>query len=451
MNAVFSPRPLSFLLLIIVFLTASTVLAQPAGLSGATVHPYFTFPVESDAALVSFDWDASDTLHYTVGDPSFNFKQEVYKTATPDDIQVYSAMDVFVGSRLTCIGDYMYFNDGADFMRSAFNYFFYPAATADTPASLLAHPYGANLWGLATRNAGEFFASGSEVDWGPAALFYNTLDGTGNFDGVLTKFGDIGESPGPLTFDAAGNLYYAPGYVGSGTANIYRWDAAAVAAALADPGSASLLGTGNEWAVIPTPYNGATGMATDSAGNLYVSATAYGEPSQLLYYDGATAAMFPVVEYANRLETVRYKDASIYFSGADGVFEFPLPQALITTVSTEIPVSAGETAVFSIQAIGTVGAVSYQWYQVTQDKASVPVGADMPSYSMTAQETDDGAEFYCVVTDATGSVESPHFTLTLEPPVPASTLATLVVMFTALVLSGLWYAGKRPATHAPRL
>ena len=184
-------------------------------------------------------------------------------------------------------------------------------------------------------------------------------------------------------------------------------------------------------------------MATDSVGNLYVSATAYGEPSQLLYYDSATAAMSPLVEYTNRLETVRYKDASIYFSGADGVFEFSLPQVIIATESTEIHARAGETALFSVTLIGGITPISYQWYRITEDKAIVPVGTDMATYSMTAQEIDDGAEFYCVTTDATGSVESPHFILTLDPPLPASTPTTLIACFLLLSISGVRYARRR--------
>lgn len=443
MNVFLSPRSVFLSLCVVVLITASAAMAQPAGLNGATIQPYFNFPVAVDAALVSFDWDASDTLHYTVGDPNWGFKQEVYKTATPDDIQVYSANDVFVGPRLTCIGDYMYFNDGADFMRVAFNYFVYPAATADAPTGLLTDPYGASLWGLATRNAGEFFASGSETDWGPAALFYNTLDASGAFSGTLTKFADIGDSPGPLTFDGAGNLFYASGYVGSGTVNIYRWDAAAVAAALADPVASGLTGAGNEWAVIPSPYNGATGIAADSVGNIFLTATAYGEPSQLLFYNAATAAMSPVVQYANRLETVRFKDGSIYFSCADGVFEFPLPQVSIGTDSTEVHVQAGETAVFSVASIGGIAPISYQWYRVTEDKAIVPVGSNMASYSMTAQQVDDGAEFFCVVTDATGPVESPHFILFIDPPVPIGSPAALIVCVLLLGVCGGLYMHRR--------
>ena len=237
MNTFFPPQRtvFSFTFCAIAMLAAALATAQPTGLSGATVESYFDFPVASDAALVSFDWDASGDLHYTVGDPNWEFKQEVYKVATPSDIQVYSSTEVFVGSRISCIGDYMYFNDGGDYMRSAFNYLYYPAATADAPTALAEYPYGAYLWGLATRNAGEFFASGTEIEWGPAVLYYNTLDATGAFAGTLTKFGDIGASSGPMAFDAAGNLFYAPGYVASGTTNIYRWDAATVAAALADP------------------------------------------------------------------------------------------------------------------------------------------------------------------------------------------------------------------------
>ncbi|MCK5860839.1 MAG: hypothetical protein KAH38_00040 [Candidatus Hydrogenedentes bacterium] len=450
MNSFFSLSRVFFSFSLLLLLAAPVCIAQPVGLSGASITTHFNFPVAADAALVGFDWDASGTLHYTVGDPNWGFKNEVYKSASPTDIQVHQAADVFVGSRLTCIGDYMYFNDGGDYMRAAFNYFLYTAATADTPISLLTYPYGANLWGLATRNAGGFFASGSEADWGPAALFYNTLDASGTFAGTLSKFADLGESPGPLTFDSAGSLYYVPGYVAAGATNIYRWNAADVAAALADPATASLTASGNEWVILPSPYNGATGIAVDGADNIYVSATAFGEPSQLLFYNAASLTMSPVVEYTGRLETVRPRGTSIYFSAADGVFELPLPQVIITTEDTEIHVQPMETALFSVEVIGGIGTISYQWYRVTEDKALVPVGSNVPVYSMIALPADSGAEFYCAATDDTGTVESLHFILVLDPPVPASTVWTLLIGALSFIVFGVLYTRRQFAPVFPQ-
>ena len=417
--------------------------AQPVGVNGATIEAHFTFPVAEDAALVSFDWDASGALHYTVGDPGWGTKLEVYKTAAPDDIQVFQSAEVWAGSRITCVGDFMYFNDGGDYMRAAFNYFMYPAATADTVTPLLEYPYDASLWGLATRNPDEFFASGSEIDWGPAALYYNTLDEFGAFAGALAKFADIGESPGPLAFDDAGNLYYAHGYVYSGTATIYRWDAAAVAAALADPANAALAAAGNEWAVLPAPYDGATGMATDGAGNLYVTATAWDSPSRLLFYEAASATPFVVGEYGGRLETVRYRNGDIHFSCADGVFTLPLPQAVSATDSTTLYAAPGETVLLAVQSVGGVGTLSYQWYRVSDEKADAPVGDNQPTYAFTAALADSGAEFFCVITDDVALAESPRFTVIVQESMPAPGGAPLVLGALLMATLGAWRLVKR--------
>ena len=428
-------------LLPVVLLVMSLAAAQPVGLKGASVNTYFDFPVATDAALISFDWDASDTLHYTVGDPNWGAKLAVYKQATPDDQLVFLSTDVWAGSQMLGIGDYMYFNDGGDLTRSESNYYMYEPVQADTVTPVLEHPYGMNLSGLASRNFNEFFASGTEVDWGPAALFYSTLDASGNLDDTPVKFAGIGESPGPMTFDNAGNLYYAHGYVFGGAATVYRWDAAAVAAALADPDTAALVPTGNEWATLPTPYDGATGITVDSHGNIYVTVTAWMSPSQLVVYTAGDASMFRLAEYEGRLESLRYRDNAVYFSCADGVFAFPLPQAIAATETLEIVVHAEQTALFAIKTLGDVGTLNYQWYRVSEDEIDMPVGDNLPSYAITAAPADSDAQFYCVVTDDNGSFESPTFTLEVLPPMPTTSrlplllCAALLVILAALQLS----------------
>ncbi len=420
-------------------LAAGTAAAQgPTGLNNAAMEAYFPFSVSENAALVSFDWDGEGALHYTVGDPNWGLKLEAYKHTDAGEIPVHQSSSVWAGSRIACIGDRMYFNDGGDFMRSDFNYYLYDPANPGSVESLLEAPYGASLWGIDSRHSGEFFASGAAAAWGPAALFFSPLTASGALASAPPiLFGQIGESPGPMAFDSQGNLYYAPGYAYSGTAPLYRWSAAEVAAALADPVGAALSPSGREWAVLPAPYDGATGMATDNQGNVYVSATAWGAPSQLILFKADSGETLVAAEYGGRLETVRFRDHGVYVSCADGVFHMPLLTVEAALEEMEVRVAPGGTAVFAVNAQGGLGEREYQWHRVSANKSDEPVGDNLPSYSMTAYLDDSGAVFYCVVSDAASTVQSPQFALTVENPVPLSGATILLALALALALLGL--------------
>ena len=408
----------------------------PSPLNGTSISPYFLYDGGGASTLVSFDWDQEGLLHYTVGDSNWGLKLEVYKVSGDTPVPVYSTTDVWAGSRLTCIGATVYFNDGGDFGRSDFNYYKYDAVAPSGVQPLLSAPYDASLWGLATRHAGEFFASGSVATWGPAALFYSLLDTAGDLVSVPPlKFGDVGDSPGPLAFDAFGNLYYVPGYAFMGTATIYRWSAQEVAAALADPETSALSSAGAGWAVLPAPYDGATGMVTDRQGNVYVTATAWGAPSQVVAFRAHDAAPLPVAEYSGRLETLRFRDNGIHVSCADGIFRIPLLTVESGLESDTLQAHPGETVVFTVQASGGVGTKTYQWYRMNAEKAAVPVGSNLSHYALTAQIADSGASFYCVVSDDLSVVESSAVLLTVQAPVPAYTplmLFALVLVFASL-------------------
>ena len=62
---------------------------------------------------------------------------------------------------------------------------------------------------------------------------------------------------------------------------------------------------------------------------------------------------------------------------------------------------------------------------------------------MTALPADTGAEFYCAATDDTGSVESLHFILVLDPPVPASTVCTLLIGALSFIVFGVLYTRRQ--------
>lgn len=89
----------------------------------------------------------------------------------------------------------------------------------------------------------------------------------------------------------------------------------------------------------------------------------------------------------------------------------------ITAQPTNQTVSAGETATFSVTAVGTTP-FSYQW-----QKSSLPIsGATSASYTTAATTTaDSGSQFSVVVSNAIGKATSGAATLTVNPAVPATT------------------------------
>ncbi len=431
---------------LVLMLSAVTAAAQsPTPLNGAAIEPYYIFPASPTAALVSFDWDASGVLHYTVGDPNYGLKVEVYRLVGTDPVMVYQTTSAWIGSLLTCIGDNVYFNDGGDYARGDFNYFFYNALTPETVTPLLEAPYGASLWGVTGRNANEFFASGSSATWGPAALFYSRLTEAGLLESVPpVVFGEIGDSPGPLAFDPSGNLYYVPGYAYSGTATIYRWNTLEVEAALSGGGSLALQPDGHAWAILPAPYTGATGLIADRYGNMYVTATSWGAPSQMIVFKATDASSIIAAEYGGRLETLRYRGNGIYVSCADGIFQMPLLQVVTSLEDETVEATRGETVIVSVEASGGIGEKKYQWYRVDAQKTAIPVGGNLPHYSLTARTEDSGALFYCTVSDEVYSVESPHFLLSVQEPVSTATFPVLLFFVSSLFVLGILslYSGK---------
>lgn len=417
-------------------LVSTAVFAQgPVPVNAKTVEELLSFPVTTEEALVSFDWDPSGVLHYTVGNPNWGTGTSVYKAGEGAHALVYTDPGVWAGSRVGTIGAFMYFNDGGDFTRSDFNYYRYDPTMSGSVSPWLEAPFEASLWGLQTRHEGEFFASGSAATWGPGALFYGQLDEEGEFlSRPLLQFGEVGDSPGPLCFDGQGRLYYVPGYSYEGAVGIYRWTAEEVTAAMADPLGSALSPDNHVWNTLPAPYDGATGLACDSFGNVYVSATAWGAPSQLLLFNGPSSAGIVVAEYEGRLETVRYRDNSVAVSCAPGVFSVPLLQFISGTESAVVTGKADEPVIFSVDVAGGIGELHYQWFEESANKGLVPVGTDTSFYSFTVKESDQGKRFYCEVSDASCTLQSGLFTLSVEKSVPAVSGVGLVLLVSLLVL-----------------
>lgn len=430
--------PVRSVLFLAAVLFAVSGAAQPiTSLTGYTFAPYDTAP--AGESLVSFDFDPSGDLYTMTGDPGWALGLTVYRGVGVGRTMLFDSAAAFPGSRVTVVGPWLYFNDGGDYARWDFNYYVLPLSGGSPVLAYTTVGGTPSLWGADTRDGTQFFASGA-TNYGPSEIFFTPLSGTGALD-ALVSIGQPGDASGPLAFDAAGDLFYAPGYVYSGQPNVFRWTAAEVAAALADPAGAPLSPGGHVWGEIPAPFTGASGMVVDTAGSVYVTANVWGAPGELLVFradaDGASQPPAALGRHAQRLGTLRLRGGRVYVNCAEGVYS--IPEALTVRADGPLERSAvvGESVSFSVTAAGGSGDTAYEWHRVTSRKADTLVGTDAPVLTVTPQWGDEGAQFYCLVSDAgTTGLKSPVFTLDVTPMLPAVEGLGLAILAAALAAAG---------------
>ena len=234
--------------------------------------------------IISYDWDASANLHYMTSSGFPDLK--VWRKGSGALENIYAAPNNFVGASLVSIGDTIYFND-SDFA-SQFIRGYVAAATIPAVPVLSTTPN----YGLYGRN-GNLFITGAD-SFGPNQIYFSNLAANGDLldDPAINLGVTSAGSSGPLTFDLAGNLYYAPGF---GDLSIYKFTAAEVNAALADPAANSLTGSGNLWLDYTTLYpnvSGATSLLFDAGGKLLVTLTSFTNPSALAAFGTSPAGAY---------------------------------------------------------------------------------------------------------------------------------------------------------------
>jgi hypothetical protein len=306
-----------------IFACSTAVFSNIVGVGGYTATDYYSNP-HSGEAVVSFDWSSDNTLYYTTGDPNWGMNFNVYAYDGITSQNIYNSQ-TYAGSRITQIGSQMYFNDGGTNDRWTYDYFRYNPAVGGAPVKVIdsTAANGSNCWDAATRTGSDLWASGG---WS-AGINYGNLDADGNLvSQPMINIGVIGGSSGPLTFDSAGNLYYADG-AGS---NIYRFTAAEVAAAMSDPGSSSLNPTGHVWATIGGDASGGTAMFAADGLGIVLTATSWTNPSELRLYpingDGASGAYEVLATSADRITEARYHNGTIYAADASGIYAVSVPE-----------------------------------------------------------------------------------------------------------------------------
>jgi len=416
---------------------ALPVQAAPQSLCAYPITTRVTAP--SGHAIASFDQTGS-TLYFMTGDPFYNLGLTVWQYDGFSTTAVFNNPAVFAGSRLIVMGGRVYFNDGGDYSRWTYDYFRLNPDNSVT--QVLDSTTSVSLWGAETGPDQALYASGAE-GFGPARIYRTVIDETGQF-GPFTMLGEIGDASGPLAFQPNGGLYYIPGYFYAGPpVPVYAFTAAEVTAAIADPSGSPLVPADHVWANLPVPFTGASGAVVDAFGRLYVSANAWGEPGRLLMYLPQGGSPVPIAEEpAGRVETIRIDQDKLIFNTAGGIHEIPLPIAITTTGAT-VAATAGDPVTLSIQTVGGAGTISYQWYRITDQKATVPVGSNLPYYTFTPSVSDNGARFYCEVSDVGFTVDSPEFVLQVSQPTPAG--GPVLILLLGMLVVFMYFLRTRRA------
>ena len=295
--------------------------------SGYSVTDYYTQSGTSDN-IQSFDWDPSGNLYFEDASPSYTFdglyevKGSQVAAGTATNV-VAGNSSQYPGESVVSVGNNIYYNtsDSNDSTESIYQY----GPVNGTPANTLAS--NSPSYGLYPHGGG-LFLTGSP-DFGTNHIYYSALNANGSFaSNPAIDLGEDSGASGPLAFDSAGNLYYAPGYYDQ---SVYKWTAAQVAAALANPAQNPLsISEATKWLDYSASpdfdsFSGGTSMVIDG-NQLLLTLTDFSGSSELASfgigsngdYDGAANA---VVDASDLVGDLREYDGNIFLADDNSIFE----------------------------------------------------------------------------------------------------------------------------------
>jgi hypothetical protein len=311
-------------------ITAASLLGViPASAALNVVDPAYSATVylthANSDAVTSYDWTANGDAYYSTGTSSYTFGGLNRFNGTTIS-NVVPASSEFNGASVVAIGNNIYYNTSDSENQYIHKY----GPVGGSPAaSLISTTANYSLHTF----SGSLFITGS-TGFGPNHIYNSAIDGSGNLvSNPARDLGETGGASGPLAFDSAGNLYYAPGY---GDSTIYRFTSAEVADALAGVPGSSLSATGHDWLDYTALYaGGASSMLVDANGVLIVSFTDFVAGSSLATfnvdgsgaYGGSTAL---ILESDDRLGEIRLHDGALYVADGNSIYQvIPEPSSLL--------------------------------------------------------------------------------------------------------------------------
>lgn len=213
----------------------------------------------------------------------------------------------------------------------------------------------------------------------------------------------------------------------------------------ATAGTASWNAVTNASSYLVQLYKGGTAAANKvTTSDISVSTTSY-DLASIIAANGTGTYYFKVKAVGNG---TTYSDSDWTTSGS---YDYTAPPASAAPAITDltqdktVTVVIGSTATLSVQAQNATG---YQWYVDRGDgNGWQPVrGANAASYTTSAVTmANDGYRYYCVITDAGGTANSPIFTLHVieQPDIPATGDSAMPGLWAGLIpLAGMGLAAS---------
>ncbi|MBV6320204.1 M4 family metallopeptidase [Duganella violaceipulchra] len=148
-----------------------------------------------------------------------------------------------------------------------------------------------------------------------------------------------------------------------------------------------------------------TGIGNDKAFRIWFKALTTKFTSSTNYADARTKVLAAATELygAGSKEVIAVTRAYAAINvGADIDETGGTGGVSITTQPSNVSVTAGSTASFSVGAAGGTSPYTYKWYR----NGAVITGATSATYSLTAQTADNGAVFNAVVSDSSSPVKT---------------------------------------------
>jgi hypothetical protein len=299
---------------------ASAALSFTPSYSGSVEHTH-----SNSDAVIGFDWGSDGKIYYATATQSYASGGLYRKDGTSSTELVAGSGSLFPGASVVAIGSTIYFND-SDWSNNQF-------IRTYTIGSGSGSPTVATNYALGTDGT-NLFTTGS-ADWVTTRISYYA---NGNL-GATVDLGGVAGNPGPVAVDSAGNLFYAPGF---GDLSIYRWSAAEVAAAIG--GGPQLSATGHIFADYSLDFptlDGASSLAIDAAGNLFVTFTSFTSPSSLVRFDASGATNEIVATSSDRLGGLNIQNGQLYVADGNQIFSvIPEPSSLLLSLFALVPLVA---------------------------------------------------------------------------------------------------------------
>lgn len=286
---------------------------------------YYTNP--DPAFIFSYDWGPNGSLYYGTADSSSYQSAGVYQTdGISPRLVLASASSDYAGASVVAIGSSIYYND-SNYPDSGI--YRHDVGVPGSTKSL------ATNWGLFT-NGTSLFVTGAAAFGDPTGIvaFPN-----GDLSGPTVDLGGIAGASGPLAFDAAGNLFYAPGY---GDLSIYRWSASQVADAV--NGTVPLTASANLWfnygnVAAYQGVAGGTSLAVDSNGNVLIALTNFSDLSYVVKFNADNSGAYGnsytqlLENNAGRLGEIRIHEGELFAATGNQIIRIiPEPASVLLSV-----------------------------------------------------------------------------------------------------------------------